>query len=205
MEYQTLATPESVTRTITALAANNFNAIAVDTKEEALAKIKEMIPKGASVMNGASRTLEEIGYIDYLRGGDHGWNNLHEKVFAEADPVKQTILRKQSVISDYYLGSVHAVSETGELVIASNTGSQLPSIAYTSSNIIFVVSTKKITPSLTDALRRIEEYVVSLEDARMMEKSNVHTLYAKTLILRKENSKSGRTVSVIFVKEDLGF
>jgi len=106
-------------------------------------------------MNGASRTLEEIGYVDYLKSGTHGWKNLHEEILAEKDPATQALLRKQSVLSDYYLGSAHAVTQTGELVIASNSGSQLPHLAYTSPNIILVVGTHKIVPTLQDALARI--------------------------------------------------
>jgi hypothetical protein len=117
---------ETITKTTEALKGNNFEPIFVATKEEALAKIQELIPSGASVMNGASRTLEEIGYIDLLKSGKHEWKNLHEIVLKETDKEKQAQLRKESVLSDYYLGSAHALTETGEIVVASNSGSQLP-------------------------------------------------------------------------------
>lgn len=205
MEYETLAAQGTIENTIVGLKANNFDAIAVANGAEALAKIKELIPRGASVMNGTSTTLEQIGYIDYLKTGAHGWDNLHEKILAEKDPEKQSLLRKQSVVSDYYLGSVHALTEGGELVIASNTGSQLPHLAFTSKNIILVVSTKKITTSLASALERLNEHVVPLEDARLMKVRNAHTTHAKTLIMHKESQKSGRNILVILVKENLGF
>ena len=156
-------------------------------------------------MNGASRTLEEVGYIEYLKSGTHGWNNLHEAIVTETDPAKQAVLRKQSVISDFYLGSVHALTETGELLIASNTGSQLPHLVYTSPNIILVVSTKKIVPTLSDAFSRIEEHVVPLEDVRMKSVYGYGTTYTKTLVLHSENPALGRSVKVILVTEDLGF
>ncbi len=205
MTYNELASAETIERTAASLQANNFKAVSVATKEEALQKIKELIPAGATIMNGSSRTLEEIGFIAYLKAGAHGWRNLHEEVLTETDPEKQALLRKQSVISDYYLGSVHAFSETGELVIASNSGSQLPHIAYTSPNLIFVVGAQKITPTLAEALARVEEYVVPLEDTRMKAAYGSGTIYAKTLIFRKENPKSGRMVHVILVNESLGF
>src|SRR5437763_12588403 len=114
MKYNTLATKEIIDETIKNLAANNVEGIFVNTGAEALAKIKELIPAGASVMNGASVTLEQAGFVDYLKGGTHGWNNLHEGILAEKDPAKQSALRKQAALSDYYLGSVHALAETGE-------------------------------------------------------------------------------------------
>jgi hypothetical protein len=64
-------------------------------------------------MNGASTTLQQIGYVDYLKEGKHGWNNLHDGILAEKDTAKQAELRKHSVVSDYYVGSVHALTDTG--------------------------------------------------------------------------------------------
>jgi L-lactate utilization protein LutC len=200
-----LATQETITTTIEALKGNNFDASLVNTKEEALAKIKEMIPAGASVMNGASTTLTEIGYVDMLKSGNHPWKNIHEEILKEADPEKQALLRKQSVISDYYLGSAHAVTQNGELMIASNSGSQLPHLAFTSPNIILVVGAQKIVPSIQDGFKRIDEVIVPLEDVRMKGVYGYGTLHAKTLILHKENPAMGRKVTVIFVNEKLGF
>lgn len=177
----------------------------VETGAEALEKIKELIPAGASVMNGASVTLEQIGFIDYLKSGQHQWHNLHAAIVAETDPVKQAKLRKEAILSDYYLGSVHAVAETGEFVIASNTGSQLPQVVFTSPNLIFVVSTKKIEPTLKAAMARLEGYVVPLEDQHMMEKYHVGTALSKVVIFRGENPMANRKIKLVLVKENLGF
>src|SRR6476620_9423364 len=108
MDFTSVASPESIEKTSAALKAHNFEPTLVNSKAEALAKIQELIPEGASVMNGASETLHQIGYIDLLKSGAHKWNNLHEAVLAETDPEKQALLRRQSVLSDFYLGSVHA-------------------------------------------------------------------------------------------------
>jgi L-lactate utilization protein LutB len=205
MDYTTLATRDVVEKTIINFKERNIEGIFVETKEDALAKIKEWIPSGASVMNGSSTTLEQIGYIDYLKNGQHDWNNLHEKVLAEKDPAKQALLRRQSVVSEYYLGSAHAIAQTGELVFGSNTGSQMPHIVYTSQNLIFVVSTNKIVPTLEDAQKRLHEYVVPLEDIRMMNVYKAHTHLSKELIFHFEQPFLGRKVRVLFVNEKLGF
>src|SRR5579872_4290872 len=147
MNYETLATADAVAKTIAALKEHGMEGEYLQTRADALNRIKELIPAGASVMNGSSRTLVEIGYVDYLKSGTHPWNNLHAAILAEKDSAKQAQLRKQAVLSDFYLGSVHGLSETGEAVIASNTGSQLPHIVFTSPNIIFVVGAQKITPT----------------------------------------------------------
>ncbi len=205
MSYTALASTASVEKAVQNLKENNFDAITVTTGAEALQEIKNRIPKGASVMNGASTTLNQIGFVEYLKEGTHGWNNLHANILAEKDTAKQAELRKYSVVSDYYLGSAHAVTEDGKIVVASNTGSQLPHLAYTSPNLILVVSTKKVVPNLDEALKRIQEDVIPLEDERIKGVYGFGTLWAKTLILNKENAAMGRKLLVIFVTEDLGF
>jgi L-lactate utilization protein LutB len=204
-KYNKSASLESINKTVQALVANGFQAEIVETRGDALQRIKSLIPQGATVHNGSSVTLQEIGYIDYLKSGNHGWNNLHATILAETDPDRQSKLRHDSTFSDYYLGSVHALTETGELVIASNSGSQLPHLAYTSPNVILVVGCQKIAPNLDQALKRLEDYVVPLEDKRALEAYKSHTMHTKTLILHKENPKVGRSVKVLLVKEPLGF
>ena len=205
--FSELADQATIERTIKAIAERGVEPMLVANKEEAMAKIKELIPAGASVMNGSSVTLEQIGFVNYLKDGAHGWNNLHAAIVAETDKPKQMALRKAALNSDYYLGSVHAIAETGELVIASNTGSQLPHIVFTSPNIIFVASTKKIAADLPEALKRLNEYVVPLEDVHMKEKSKgaYGTMLSKIFIMNRENPMMGRKVRIILVNEDLGF
>jgi L-lactate utilization protein LutB len=205
MTYDQLATSETLNKVITNLAERGMTAEVVGTRAEALEKIKGMIPAGASVMNGSSRTLDEIGFIEYLKAGQHGWKNLHADILAETDKAKQAVLRKQSVLSDYYLGSVHALAETGEILIASNTGSQLPHLVFTSQNIILVVGAQKIVPDTAALMSRLQEYVFPLEDKRMKEVGMGGSAISKLLIIEKEQAFMGRKFHIIFVNEKLGF
>ncbi|HEX2792781.1 MAG TPA: lactate utilization protein [Candidatus Paceibacterota bacterium] len=206
MDFTTLATPDTIERTMNALAERGFQPVAVSSKEEALARIKELVPAGASVMNGASETLREIGYLDFLKEGSHPWRNLHDAIIAEADPAAQARLRRESVVSDCYVGSVHALTEGGEMLIASNSGSQLPHLAFTSPSVVLVVGSNKVVPTLQDAFARIAEHIVPLEDARMRSVYGYGTDWSKSLILHKENPAMGRSVHVIIVRDErLGF
>jgi L-lactate utilization protein LutC len=205
MTYDQLASETSIQKTIDALATHNITGILAMDKTAALEKIKELIPSGASVMNGSSTTLEQIGYIDYLKGGTHGWNNLHEGIVNEKDPGKQAELRQQAVHAEYYLGSVHALSETGEFIVASNTGSQLPHIVFTSKNLIFVVGAQKIVPNLGEAFKRLEEHVIPLEDERSKKAYGVGTYPNKIVVFKGEHLKMGRQVKVLIVGQILGF
>jgi CheY-like chemotaxis protein len=192
-------------KTVSALKAKGYEVVTVKNGAEALEKIKQIIPPGATVMNGSSVTLEQIGYLDYLNSGKHGWNDLHAGVVAEADPAKRTALRKQASLSDYYLGSVHALMENGEFIVASNTGSQLPHIVFTSTNLIFVVSTKKIVADFNAGMKRLEEIVVPLENQHMLEKFGRGTSLNKIVIFKGESPFLGRKIHFILVNEDLGY
>lgn len=203
--FNTLASSESLDKTVSALSAKGYEAIVVENAKEALEKIKNLVPKGASIMNGASVTLEQIGFIDFLKSGNHGWNNMHEEIASEKDPVKQSQLRMQAQLSDYYLGSVHALVENGEFVIASNTGSQLPHVVFTSPNLIFVVGTQKIVPDVATAMERLEKYVVPMENEHMMQKYNMGTHLNKVVIFKGESSSTQRKIEIVLIKEILGF
>lgn len=205
MDYNKVRQKETVKKTISSLTERNIKASLVSTGEEALAMIKSLIPAGASVMTGASTTLDQIGFTDLLKSSGHAWNNLKEAVAAEKDPAIQMRLRREATLADYFLGSVHAVAEDGQLIIASNSGSQLPSYAYTSPNVIFVAGTQKIVPSLEEGLKRLEEYVIPLEDARMKSVGMGGTKLNKLLIFKGEPTYTGRNIRMIFVNEPLGF
>ena len=204
-KFDELASPEVVNKTEKMLKENGFLPEVVATSADAFARIKELIPAGASVMNGASQTLTQIGFVDYLKGGTHGWNNLHANILAETDKDKQALLRKQSVISDFYLGSAHAITEDGDLLIASNSGSQLPHLAFTSPNLILVVGTHKITADMMEAMARLKEYVFPLEDARMKSVGGSGSFISKILILNREQAFSGLKFHILLVNEKLGF
>ena len=206
MEFSTLATDVQIRKTMDALQGRGITAELVDTKERALARVQSLIPAGSSVMTGGSLTLKEIGFEEQLISNTHPWRNLKAEIVAEKDPAKQMLLRRQGVLADYFLGSVHAVAQTGELVIASLTGSQLGPYAYTAPNVIWVVGAQKITPSLEDAIRRVREYVLPHEDKRMRESSGgrMGSAIGKLLIIQQEAPFLNRKLTLIFVNQAVG-
>ncbi len=205
MTFTDSASNTSVIKTAKALKEKGYSVFIVRYGIEALEQIKKIIPAGSSVMNGSSVTLEQIGYVDYLKSGKHKWTDLHAKVNLEPDREKRGKLRKEATLSDYYLGSVHALTENGEYVVASNTGSQLPHIAYTSPNLILVVSIKKIVPNLDEGLKRVREYVYPLEEKHMQDLYQQHSALNKILISNGEAVMISRKVSFILIEENLGF
>lgn len=207
MDYLKLPSPERIQRTIEAVSARGITVTFAETKEDALAEIYELIPTAASVMTGSSVTLQQIGLEAALKVGDHTWWNMKADIIAEKDPIQQAQLRKQATLAEYYLGSVHAIAETGEIVIASATGSQLAPYAFSSTHVIWVAGVQKIVPTLEDAFRRLREYVQPLEDRRLKQVfgPEARGVVGKILVFERESPMLRREIHLILVNEVLGF
>jgi hypothetical protein len=206
MAYDTLAGSEVIQRTVESVQARGIHAELVDTKEAALERVRALIPPGCVVMTGGSVTLKQIGFEDILISGNHPWRNFKADLLAEKDPVKQSAMRKEGTLAEFFLGSVNALAETGELVFASGSGSQLPAYAYSSRNVIWVVGAQKITPSLEDALHRVREYVLPLEDQRQKSLGNkAGSRINRILIIEGEPAYLRRNLTLILVNQILGF
>lgn len=204
MAWNILASKEIIEQTREILKENGISSDFVQTRQEALEKIKKMIPARAEIMTGGSTTLEQIGFIDILKSGKHPWRNLKDDILKEKDEKRQAELRKSSVSSEYFLGSVHAVCQTGQVLVASASGSQLPAYSFTSNNVIWVVGCQKIVYNLEEGLRRIKEHCFPLEDVRMKSIGAAGSSISKILIFCKEINPS-RKINLIFVNEILGF
>ncbi len=204
MKYDTLASKSAIKKVLDAVKQRGITPELVDTKEDALRRLQGLMPSGAEVMTGSSTTLNQIGFTDLLKSGKHTWKNWKDIILSEKDGAKQIELRRKSVLSEYFLGSVHAIAQTGEMVIASASGSQLPSYVFTSNNVIWVVGTQKIVPALPEAIKRVREYVFPLEDARMKKEGAAGSTIGKLLIFEKEINPA-RKLTLLLVNEKLGF
>jgi hypothetical protein len=206
MSYTALPDPDTLQRTIAAVKARGIQVELVETKEAALARLQTLVPAGAVVMTGGSVTLTQIGFDALLISGNHLWRNFKADLLAEKDPVKLSALRLQGTLAEFYLGSVNAISETGELVFASATGSQLAPYAFSSRNIIWVAGAQKIAPTLDEAIRRVRKYVLPMEDQRQKNASNKNgSFIGRMLILEREPAYLRRNLTLILVNEVLGF
>jgi len=162
----------------------------------------DLVPAGAQVHNGASQSLEETGIADEIHNSGR-YEPIHPRIWSMDRETQADEIRRLTSSPDVMLGSVHAVTETGSLVAASASGSQLGPYASGAGKVILVVGTQKIVSDLDEALRRIDEYVFPLEDARAEAAYGVHSAVNKVLIINREYMP-GR-ITVVFVDEVLGF
>ena len=198
-----LADEETIEETVANLEANGFEVVVVDSADDALEAVKSQIPAGASVMNGHSTTLEEIGFDDYLSEGDHEWESLPDQIWSIDDDAERQAARRESQTADYFLGGINAISETGELVAADLSGSRIGAYPFAASNVVIVSGVNKIVPTLDDALDRLESVAYPLENERAQEAYGVESAIAKQLIFRQE-VEEGRT-TVVLVRGQLGY
>jgi L-lactate utilization protein LutB len=204
--FSSLADRSLLEKTVKAVEARGIIAELVETRLEALSRLKELIPPGSAVMTGASATLKEVGFEAELADQSQIWNYLKPGIFTEKDSAKRLELRRQAILADYFVGSVQAVAETGELVAASGSGSQLAPYVYSSAHIVWIVGGQKIVPDLEAALRRVREYCVPkvAEMAREMGRPELGAL-GKILIFEREMPYTSRNINLIIVNEALGF
>jgi len=185
------------------LEANGFEVVVVDTADEALDAVTDQIPAGASVMNGHSTTLEEIGFDDYLSGDDHDWESLPDRIWSIDDDAEREAARRDAQTADYFLGSVNAIAATGELVAADMSGSRIGAYPFAAGNVVVVSGTNKIVDTLDDAFDRLENVAYPLENERAQEAYGVGSAIAKQLVFRKEMDE-GRT-TLVLVRDQLGY
>jgi L-lactate utilization protein LutB len=194
---------KEIEETISSLKNRGFRVFLVENKEEALEKIKELIPKGAEIMYGSSTTLEEIGFFSFLQSKKTLWKDLSEEIKKENDQTKRQDLRRKAVVSDYFLGSVNAISKNGELVACDASGSRVGAYLFAAKNLILVSGIQKITPNLESAIKRVREYVFPLENERAKKIYGMSSATAKWVIIEKEFIPN--RITIILVKEKLGF
>jgi len=192
---------ELIQKVAVAIRANNIEVRVVDTGGEARNAVLEMIPLGAEVHSGKSKTLMDIGlWSELFESGKY--DALRPKYMAMDRATQEREIRKMIAAPDWMLGSVHAITEAGELVTASASSSQLGPYAVGAGKLILIAGSQKIVPNLDAAFKRIEEVVFPYEDEWLLERLKVHTSINKILIMRREWTP-GRT-TLFLVREPVG-
>ena len=165
--FGALADEDRVQRTAAALEANNISVVRATDAGDARRVVLDLIPEGAQVYHGASQSLELSGITAEIEQSGR-YAPLRPHVWSMDRATQADEIRRLTAAPDVMLGSVHAVTETGSLVTASASGSQLGPYASGAGRVILVVGTQKIVPDLEEALQRINDYVFPLEDARAL-------------------------------------
>ena len=192
---------ERLERVAAALTAENFAVEILDDAAAARTRVKDLIPEGASVFTGASETLR-------LSGIEEDINNSGRYDALKSRPPMDRATQRNEIWAalstpDVILGSVAAVTETGSLVVASASGSQLPAYSGGAARAIWIAGAQKVVPDLAAALRRVENHCLPLENARAQKVYGQPSAVNHLLILNAE-PYPGRS-TVLLLRQAIGF
>ncbi|MBI4053797.1 MAG: LUD domain-containing protein [Candidatus Doudnabacteria bacterium] len=200
-KFAVLASDKAIKKTALALNRNGIETFVVDSGKEAKKKILELIPHGAEVMNMTSKTLETINAVSaVLESGRY--QAVRHKLAVLDKQTQKSEMKKLRSAPAWAIGSVHAVTFDGQVVAASESGSQFGAYAYGAGRVVWVVGAQKIVKNFNQAIKRVYEYSLPLENQRVGELYGEESAVAKLLVINQE--KPGRIVMII-VKEKLGF
>jgi acyl-CoA hydrolase len=199
--FTTLPDDQTLAATVTALEEHGFSVEVADTLDAARAAVLARIPAGSTVMTNTSVTLEETGIADAVNDGGP-YDSARNKMFALDFATQAQDMKAIGGQPDYALGSVHAVTQDGSLVIASASGSQLASYAWGAAQVILVIGAQKLVPDLDAARQRIYQHSLKLEDARAQAAYGQHSYVGKILEIHQE--LPGR-IHIVLIRQPAGF
>lgn len=200
MEFSKLASDVQIEKTSAALRARGINVIIAQNSAEAKAAVLGLLPKDQEIFTGSSATVDALGISAEV---DANYNSLRVKMSKMDYATQGGEMMKMGATPAVMIGSVHAVTEEGSIVVASATGSQLAGYASGAAQVIWVIGSQKIVPTLEKAMQRVEEYSLALEDERALNVYGVNSGINKMLIIHRETNPNRTTL--VIVKENLGF
>ncbi|HEV2237553.1 MAG TPA: LUD domain-containing protein [Ktedonobacterales bacterium] len=199
--FATPATPERLRRVAEALERRGIHttiaADATEAKQLALA----LIPEGAEVHIALSETMAKLGITPAIQESGK-YDAIRPKLMRMDRATQHREMRKLATAPDYILGSVHAITDDGILLIASGSGSQLGPYAQSAGTVVLVAGHQKIVSDVTEGLRRIHEYSLPMEDQRMKDMGHQGSIVGKVLLI--EHEMPGR-IHLILIPEVIGF
>jgi hypothetical protein len=201
-EFTQLAPDEQISKAVQALEAHGIRAVVFESGDEARNYVLDLIPSGAGVYNSPSRTLELIGLTQDIEHPTR-FQSVRARLLSLNRVTDRSEMRKLGASPDVLVGSVHAITEQGEIMVASATGSQLGPAASGAGMVIWVAGTQKLVHTLEDGFRRIREHSLPLESERTQRVYGQASAINKLLIVNGE-AYPGR-ITIVLVKQLLGF
>lgn len=201
--WDALADDATIAKTIDALKQNGIDASVVATGGEAKDKVLSIVPEGAEVMTMSSVTLDSVGITKEINDSGR-YQPVRGKLYSMNRETEHIAMLKLGAAPEWAVGSVQAVTKDGHVLMASNTGSQLPAYAYGSAHVIWVVGTQKIVADLEEGMKRIYDYVLPLESERAHKAYGVPGSAVNKLLVINKEVANGR-LTIVFVKEKLGY
>ena len=203
MKMNSQFTEAQIDGLVEVLGQNGINTVIVETKEDAKSKVMELIPKGSEVMTMTSVTLDQTGIAGMINEG-RNYVSLKKKLSIMDRSTQGKQMQVLGSVPEWAVGSVNALTLEGEVVFASNTGSQMAAYVYGAEHVVWVVGIQKIVNNMEVAMKRLYEYVLPLESERAHKAYGVEGSYISKILTIKREVRKGR-INLVIVREELGF
>jgi hypothetical protein len=200
-EFAEPADLDRLQRTAEALQGRGFHAHVVADGAAARQLVLDSIPEGAEVHTALSETLTELGIRTEIEESGR-YDSVRDKLALLDRETQGREMRKLGAAPDYIVGSAHAITDDGVVMVGSGSGSQLGAYAYAAGSVILVVGHQKLVRDIPQGLRRLREYALPREFVRMQGVGYPGSILTKTLLIEQE---PGGRITVILVPETLGF
>jgi len=198
-----LPNDREIEKTVFNLQKNGFEVLVVDTKEEVLEKITEIIPPKNEVLTMSSVTLQQTEIFKEINE-TRKYDSIHQKI-VKLDIIGQEFERRKIISTPRIaVGSINAITQDGSLFFASNSGSQIPAYSYASEKVVLIAGVNKITPDFNSAFDRIYKHVFPLEKKRVSESNLSSQTDVNKIYIQNREPISGRT-TIILVRQSLGY
>jgi hypothetical protein len=201
-QFAGLASDDQILAAASALERNGIISLVVDSGEQARDAVRSILPIGAEVFNNTSRTLEAIGVAEDIERSSL-YQPLRPRLYQMDREMQPREMRQLAAAPDFVVGSAHAVTEEGSVLIASASGSQLGPLVSGAGHVILVIGGQKVVADVPTGLQRIREYCFPLEDARARAAYGVASGVNNILIINKVVMPN--RVTAILVRAALGF
>lgn len=214
-----------IKRTMEALEKNNMKALYVPSSKEAVALLGTILKEGEKIASGGSATLAQAGIMDLLRSGKYNYLDRDKKGLSR-DEVQEVL--RQGLLSDTYLCSSNAITETGLLYNVDGNSNRVAAMLFGPKRVIVVAGQNKIVPDLAAAVVRVKETAAPANCVRLdkdtfcakngrcmrpvCDKSDLmslppgaceNTICCNSVVMGRQRSKD--RITVIIVGEELGF
>jgi L-lactate utilization protein LutC len=201
LDFERPADRDRMERTAAALEGRGFRAVVADDGDDARRLVFEELPAGAEVHTALSETLRELGITAEIDESGR-YDSLRVKLATYDRATQGREMAKLGAAPEHIVGSAHAITDDGVILVGSGSGSQLGPYAYSAGAVTLVVGHQKLVRDLDEGMRRIHEYSLPKEFARMQTVGYPGSLLAKVLTIY---AQPGGRIRVILVPETLGF
>ena len=137
-----------------ALNKRHFEAYYVSNKEDAVAKVLELIPKNHSVAWGGTMTMDQLGLKEKLEAAGYALIDRDKG----ATPEERELIMHKALNCGSFIMSSNAITEDGQLFNIDGKGNRVAALIYGPENVIIIAGMNKVVQDMDAAYDRVRGY-----------------------------------------------